>query len=164
MVPAGKTTKKSATESKRLARFSQAVRESTLKRLRLIPEGFENWRISSKAMSFADIAQHLIDADNWFFEKLRIKNLKSMVGSPNLVEIKDRNQYDVLLGDLEQTGDRRSSMLDKITDEELSEMIHDDRFDGEVSAWWIIMRGCLDHEIHHRGQISAYLRAIDQKK
>lgn len=115
-------------------------------------------------MSFADMAQHLVDADKWLFEKLRIKNLKPMVGSPNLVEIKDRNQYDVLLGELEQTGDRRSSMLDKITDEELSEMIHDDRFGGEVSAWWIIMRGCLDHEIHHRGQISAYLRAIDQEK
>ena len=151
-------------ESKRLARFSQAVRESTLKRLRLVPEGYENWRISSKAMSFADMAQHLIDADNWLFEKLKIKNLKAMTGQPNLMEIKDRNQYEDLLGDLEQIGDRRSSMLDKITDAELSEMIYDDRFGGEVSAWWIIMRGCLDHEIHHRGQISAYLRAIDHEK
>ena len=150
-------------ESKRLALFSGAVRESTLKRLRLVPEEHENWRISSKAMSFADLAQHLIDADSWLFEKLRIKNLKPMAGRAHLVEIRDRNQYDVLLGELEQTGDHRNSMLDKITDEELSEMIHDDRFGGEVSAWWIIMRGCLDHEIHHRGQISAYLRAIDQK-
>lgn len=151
-------------ESKRLALFSRAVRESTLKRLRLVPEGCENWRISSKAMSFADIAQHLIDADNWLFEKLRTKNLKPMVGRANLVEITGRGQYDVLLGDLEQIGDRRSSMIDKITDEELSEMIYDDRFRGEVTAWWIIMRGCLDHEIHHRGQFSAYLRAIDQEK
>ena len=29
----------------------------------------------------------------------------------------------------------------------------------EVSVWWIIVRGNLDHEIHHRGQLS-YLRAI----
>lgn len=151
-------------QNKRLAEFSRAIRESTLKRLRLVPEGHENWRISSKAMSFADIAQHLIDADNWLFEKLGIKNLKPMVGRANLVEIKGRSQYDVLLGELEKIGDRRSTMLDKITDEELSEMIYDDRFGGEVSAWWIIMRGCLDHEIHHRGQISAYLRAIDQKE
>lgn len=151
-------------ESKRLTEFSRAVRESTLKRLRLVPEAYENWRISSKAMSFADIAQHLIDADNWLFEKLKIKNLKAMTGQPNRMEITDRNQYDDLLGELERTGDRRCSMLDKITDDGLSEMIYDDRFGGEVSAWWIIMRGCLDHEIHHRGQISAYLRAIDQEK
>jgi uncharacterized damage-inducible protein DinB len=115
-------------------------------------------------MSFADIAQHLIDADNCLFEKLRMKNLKPMVGRPNLVEGKDRNKYDHLLGELEQTSDHRASMLDKITDEELSEMIYDERFGGEVSAWWIVMRGCLDHEIHHRGQISAFLRAIDQEK
>jgi uncharacterized damage-inducible protein DinB len=149
-------------ESKKLALFSRAVRESTLKRLRPVPEGYENWRISSKAMSFADMAQHLIDADNWLLKMLSKKNLKPMVGRLNLVKMKDRNQYEDLLGELEQTGDRRSSMLDKIADEELSEMIHDDRFGSEVSAWWIIMRGCLDHEIHHRGQISAYLRAIDQ--
>ena len=151
-------------ESKRLAQFSRAVRESTLKRLRLVPEGYENWRISSMAMSFADMAQHLIDADNWLFKKLKIKNLKAMTGQPNLVEIKGRSQYNDLLEELEKIGDRRASILDKITDGELSEMIHDDRFGGEVSAWWIIMRGCLDHEIHHRGQISAYLRAIDQEK
>ncbi len=151
-------------ESKKLALFSRAVRESTLKRLRLVPQEYENWRISSKAMSFADTAQHLIDADNWLFEKLKIKNLKAMTGQPNLVKISGRNQYDDLLVELEQTGDRRSGMIDKITDEGLSEIISDDRFGGEVSAWWIIMRGCLDHEIHHRGQISAYLRAIDREK
>ena len=32
----------------------------------------------------------------------------------------------------------------------------------EVSVWWIIVRGNLDldHEIHHRGQLSSYPRAI----
>ncbi len=140
------------------------MRESTLKRLRLVREGYENWRISSKAMSIADLAQHLIDADNWLFEKLRTKNLKPMVGRANVVEITNRSQYEGLLGELEQIGDRRGGMLDKITDEELSEMIYDDRFGGEVSAWWIVVRGCLDHEIHHRGQISVYLRVIDQER
>lgn len=149
-------------EGRRLAEFSRAVRESTLKRLRLVPHGYENWRISSQAMSFADMAQHLIDADNWLFKKLKTKDLEAMVGRPNLVKIKGRSQYNGLLDKLEQIGDRRGSMLDKITDEELSRMIHDDRFGGEVSAWWIIVRGCLDHEIHHRGQISAYLRAIEE--
>ena len=151
-------------ESKRLADFSGAVRESTLRRLRLVPQGYENWPISSKAMSFADLAQHLIDADNWLFKKLKLKDLESMVGHSNLVNITSRNQYNDLLGELERTGDRHGSMLDRITDEELSGMIYDDRFGGEVSAWWIIVRGCLDHEIHHRGQISAYLRGIDKKQ
>ncbi len=50
-------------EGKRLAEFFKAVRESTLKRLRQVPKGYENWQISQDTMNFADVAQHLIDAD-----------------------------------------------------------------------------------------------------
>ena len=151
-------------EGKRLAEFSIAVRESTLKRLRLVPEGYENWRFSAETMSFADLAQHLIDADNWLFEMLRTKNLEPIVGKPRLVEVTRRDQYLGLLDELEQAGTRRAEMLESITDTQLSEMIFDRRFGREVSVWWIILRGTLDHEIHHRGQIVVYLRAINQKK
>jgi len=151
-------------ESKRLAEFSIAVRESTLKRLRLVPQGYENWRFSEETMSFADLAQHLIDADNWLFEMLRVKNLEPIVGKPRLVEVTRHDQYLGLLDELEQAGARRTEMLESITDTQLSEMIFDRRFGREVSAWWIILRGTLDHEIHHRGQIVVYLRAINLKK
>jgi uncharacterized damage-inducible protein DinB len=151
-------------EGKRLAEFSIAVRESTMKRLRLVPEGYENWRFSAETMSFADLAQHLIDADNWLFEMLRTKNMEPIVGKPHLVEVMRRDQYLSLLDELEQVGARRAEKLESITDTQLSEMIFDCRFGREVSAWWIILRGNLDHEIHHRGQIIVYLRVINQKK
>jgi len=153
-----------AREGKRLAEFSTAVRESTLKRLRLVPEGYENWRISPETMSFADLAQHLIDADNWLFKMLELKNLKPMVGKPGLVEVTNRSRYLSLLEGLMETGARRAEILENMTERELSEMIFDGRFGREVSVWWIIVRGNLDHEIHHRGQIAAYLRAINRKK
>jgi uncharacterized damage-inducible protein DinB len=35
----------------------------------------------------------------------------------------------------------------------------DSRF-GEVTVWWVIVRGNLDHEIHHRGFIGAYLKML----
>ena len=35
--------------------------------------------------------------------------------------------------------------------------IPDERFGGNVSVWWILLRGNLDHEIHTRGQIALYL-------
>jgi len=50
-------------EGQRLCELSHAIRESSLKRLRLVPRGAENWRLAPATMSFADIAQHLIDAD-----------------------------------------------------------------------------------------------------
>jgi len=44
------------TEAERLGRFSVAVRQSTLKRLRCVPAGRENWRPDSGAMSFAVVS------------------------------------------------------------------------------------------------------------
>ena len=147
-------------EGTRLARFSEAVRESSLKRLRLVPEGSENWCPTSEGMSFADIAQHLIDADNWLFKMLDLKNLKPIVGKPGLVEVTYRSQYLKLLDELRQTGVHRSQLLESITPDQLSEMIFDHRYGKEVGVWWIIVRGNLDHEIHHRGQIATYLRIL----
>lgn len=154
----------STVEGRRLAELSTAVRESTLKRLRLVPEGCENWRISPETMSFADAAQHLIDADRWLFKMLELKKMKPMVGKPGLAHVSSRGQYLSLLEELTQIGARRSEMLEKMTEADLSERFFDERFGGEVTVWWIIVRGNLDHEIHHRGQIAAYLRAIDHQK
>ena len=144
-------------EGKRLATFSDAVRESTLKRLAVIPEGCEDWSIDKDSMSFADIAQHLIDSDNYLFEILETKCCPRMVGTPALAEIKSRDEYLRLIDELKRTQVMRRALLESMSDEAFSETIYDERF-GEVTAWWIIVRGNLDHEIHHRGQIVAYLK------
>lgn len=147
-------------EGERLAEFSLAVRESSLKRFRLVVQTQENWRINEQAMSFADLAKHLIDADEWTFKKLEAKTLETMVGRQDLIYIQQREDYEVLLCELEETGKRRAALLREMTQAQLCEMILDERFEGEVTIWWIIVRGNLDHEIHHRGQIATYLSAV----
>ena len=149
--------------SKKLSELSDAVRESTLKRLRRVPEGFENWRITSGAMSFADIAQHTIDADYWLFKKLEIRDIGPIKGKAGSIEISDRSQFLKLLEELVQSGKQRTSLISGLSENDLDENIFDSRFGGEVSVWWVIVRGNLDHEIHHRGQIAAYLRAIESQ-
>jgi uncharacterized damage-inducible protein DinB len=148
--------------SSQLADFSKAVRTSTIKRLQLVPPGKENWRFSPGAMSSADIAFHLIETDEWLFKKIRFKNLKSILGKSGTVEIQTRNDYLKLIEELINSGEKRSGLILSFDDKGLQEKIYDDRFGKEVSVWWIIVRGNLDHEIHHRGQLSAYLRAIKQ--
>ncbi len=150
-------------EGQRLARFARAVRESTLKRLRRVPPGRENWRIAPGAMSFADLAQHLIDTDEWLFKKIEVKTLDPIVGYTGVVEITDRADYLALLDALVRTGAQRCALLENLTEDQLDEKIFDARYEGEVSLWWIIVRGNLDHEIHHRGQLAAYLRAIETR-
>ena len=147
-------------ESQRLVAFARAVRESTLVRLRRVPPGRENWRLTPEAMSFADQAQHLIDTDEWLFKKLAVKTLDPILGEAGTVAIADRAEYEALLDALARSGERRCVLLESLTAEQFDETIYDARFGGEASVWWIIVRGNLDHEIHHRGQIVAYLRAL----
>jgi uncharacterized damage-inducible protein DinB len=141
-----------------LAEWSRAVRESSLKRLRAVPAGSENWRPVANAMSFGDLARHIVDADEWLFRKLEARALEPIVGHAGAVTITTRGQYLDLLREIEQLGTRRSQLIARLTDEQLRERVEDQRFAGEVTVWWILVRGNIDHEIHHRGQISAYLR------
>ncbi|TFH58615.1 MAG: DinB family protein [Candidatus Zixiibacteriota bacterium] len=150
----------SSFESLRLAQLSIAVRESTLKRLMQVPDGFENWRPTEASLSFADIAQHLIDADSWLFQKLETPELPAMRGQAGLVSVHSREDYNGLVEKLREIGERRRALIESLTDADLSRLIYDDRFGSEVEVWWTIVRGNLDHETHHRGQVAAYLRIV----
>jgi uncharacterized damage-inducible protein DinB len=141
-----------------IAEFSQAVRASTLKRLQLIPDGLENWKISENAMSIADIAQHLVDTDKWLFQKLVNHQLEPITGKAGSTNIQNRSEYDAIIDKLEETGETRHKLI--TGDLNLDQLIYDSRFNGQVTALWIILRGNLDHEIHHRGQLTAYIRAL----
>jgi len=147
-------------EGKRLAQFARSVRESTLKRLKLVPVGMENWHPSPGALSFADLAQHLVDCDKWLFRKLEEKDLKPIKAVAGKVNTSSRKDFESILEELGEVGERRCEIVANATESKLSEMMFDERFDGEVTTWWVILRGNLDHEIHHRGQISVYLGII----
>ena len=150
----------SFSESSRLAQLSVAVRDSTLKRLLQVPEGFESWRPTEASLSFADIAQHLIDADNWLFQKLQTPELSPLQGKSGLVDVHNRAVFDDLIDKLRKIGERRTTVIESLADTDLSRRVLDSRFGGEVEVWWIIVRGNLDHETHHRGQVAAYLRIV----
>jgi uncharacterized damage-inducible protein DinB len=149
---------------KYLAALSNAVRESSLKRLKLVAEDFENWRPIDDMMSFSDIAFHLVEADRWLMKKLEVEDLAPIQGRAGAIEIVHREDYLALLDQLETTGRERAGLIEGLDDEEMAHTIYDARYGDKVSVWWIIMRGNIDHEIHHRGQIAIYLRLAGLNK
>lgn len=149
--------------SERLAELSRAIRASTLKRLHRVPPGRENWRLSPNALSFADIAQHLIDADEWLFRKLDDPGLEPMVARSGSAVIADRQEYESIIVGLVTSGERRAGMIAELSEDDLARRMFDGRFGAGVSVWWIVVRGNLDHESHHRGQLAAYLRALENE-
>jgi len=147
-------------EGQRLAELSEAVRESTLKRLRVVPEGLENWRPVPSAMSFADLAHHIAEADRWLFRKLESPELPPMLGKVGEGAVDGRAQFLALVDELVDLGRQRSVLLRGLDAAALERRLPDARFGGEVSVWWIVVRGNLDHEAHHRGQLATYLRQV----
>jgi len=149
-------------ERRGLVELSDAVRNSTTKRLLLVPEDAENWRPTPRLMSFADLAQHLIDADEWLFKKLEVKDLQPMQGVPGLALVRSHDEYLRVVARLNHSGEARSALIASLPDDVWNDEIPDDRFGGNVSVWWILMRGNLDHEIHTRGQIALYLTLYNE--
>lgn len=144
-----------------LKTFAQAVRESTTKRLHLVPSGLENWRISKNALSFAEIAKHIQESDEWLFEKLENESLHSITPEKNSIIINDRKEFELLINELIILGKKREQLISELKDQDFQRHLFDDRFNGQVTVWWVIVRGNLDHEIHHRGQIASYLRVLE---
>jgi len=147
-------------ESEKLAEFAAAVRNSTIKRLKQVPAGKENWRITPDAMSIAETAYHIIEADEWLIEKIENRDLEPMQGKTGTVKIDNNVEFRELIDRLQQSGERRCSFIRELDESRLLSTIFDKRFGKEVTIWWIIVRGNLDHEIHHRGQLSAYLKPL----
>ena len=154
------------TQQQNLFEFSLAVRESSLKRFRVVPVGMENWRITLESMSIADLAQHLIHADAWLFRKLADPSVQVIAGKRGEVTIESRDQYEDLIERLAETGRRRAALIGNMTDDELSKRIPDDHYGGGKvsSVWWILVRANLDHEIHHRGALAVYLRVLKERE
>jgi uncharacterized damage-inducible protein DinB len=143
-----------------LAKYASAVRDSSLKRLRRVPVGHENWSPSKNALSFADLAHHLVAADEWLFEKLEDPSLRGMVARAGEAGQVSHSEFEETLARLEQSGVRRAELLASLDAASLERALPDDRFGGEVTLWWLVVRGNLDHEAHHRGQIATYLRIL----
>jgi len=147
-------------ESEKLAEFADSVRDSTVKRLKQVPAGKENWRITPDAMSIAEIVFHLIEADEWLNKKIENRDIEPMQGKTGTIKIHNNIEFRELINRLQKSGKRRCSFINKLGESKLQSTIFDKRFGKEVTIWWIIVRGNLDHEIHHRGQLSAYLKSI----
>lgn len=150
-------------ESQQLIEFMKAVRQSTIKRLELIPSGFENWLISENSLTISEIAHHLVEADSWLLSKLSTPSLKSFKAEKGKIEINSREEYAQLISDLRTWLDKKTNYIAAMSREKLEEKIPDERFGGLVPRWWVILRGNIDHEIHHRGQLSVHIRVLQDK-
>jgi uncharacterized damage-inducible protein DinB len=140
--------------------FSFEVRESSLRRFRIVKHGFENWRYISDKMSIADMLFHLIECDKWMFRMLAGEKLEPIKES--YYNCSDYAEYEKLIEKFKQTGNERVEFVKTLGKEDFQKEIFDPRVNQNVTVWHFIVRGNLDHEIHHRGQLSVMLNLMNK--
>ena len=143
------------TEGERLAEFSEWVRESRLKRFKQVASGDRGWRPAGGRLSFVDILKHLCDADRWIMAIL--KNQKQIPRAGVKPGDGEPEEWDNYLSGLESLGKEKAELLKKMPESEWSREVGDWEVMGKTTKWLILVRGNLDHEIHHRGSLQTML-------
>lgn len=144
-----------------IAAFSEAIRERTIKRLESVPKDFINWRLNNTSLSFGHIAQHLINADELFIKMVQSSTdlYIWVLGTEESHPIFDGHEFEEKIIHLKHLQKQRASQILNLTEKELTKTIHSE--DGEeMILGWFILEKIIEHEIYHRGQISAYLKII----
>jgi len=133
---------------------------TTRKLLERLPEGKLAWKPHVKSMSLAGLATHLANLPQWAGTILNDPSFDLAAAPPNLQERTSRAD---ILAAFDQARAQARAWMDKT--------------DAEYVSLWTLKRGgqevftvprvaafrsfVLHHIIHHRGQLSVYLRLND---
>jgi uncharacterized damage-inducible protein DinB len=133
---------------------------TTRRLLERIPDAKFDWKPHEKSMTLGGLATHLSNLPNWGTTILNDASYDLAAGPPNLTQAASRAD---VLAHFDTATARTRAALDKT--------------DAELGAQWKLKRGdqelfslpraaafrtfVLYHVIHHRGQLSVYLRLND---
>jgi len=131
---------------------------TTRKMLERVPEGSLGWKPHEKSRSLGEIAGH-------------IANLPGVFIVPLLQDEFDHNAYSSktdtvanILATFDRNVSRATEVLRTLTDEQLLapwKYRYGDRVVFELPRLVVVRTSALNHLIHHRGQLSVYLRMLN---
>lgn len=149
----------SGTAQQLLSTFSNSIRNSTIKRLRKVPEGAENWAPVDGGMTFADLALHIIECDVALLNCIKTHAMDKNLGEAGAIPIEARAEFDGLIERLREGKAARFQFIAGLSDADMDIVIEADRIRGieHIPLGGLVLE-LLDHEVHHRGQLSTYLR------
>lgn len=133
---------------------------TTRKVLERIPQETFDWKPHEKSMSMKDLATHVADMFGWFSYTLEADELDFAAGyeqprvanAQELVEILDKNVA-AAIGSLQKTDD--AMFMKKWTLRSGEQILL------EMPKAAVVRGMVMNHIVHHRGQLSVYLRLND---
>lgn len=141
-----------------LAEFDQET-ANTRKTLERVPPDKWDWKPHAKSGSLGWMAAHIATLPHFTTTTINTKELE-IEGS----ERRKVNNVSELLPAFDEESKKAREALARVTDEQLKE-IWTLKWKGQVilsMPRYDVLRGmCFNHVVHHRGQLTMYLRALD---
>lgn len=137
--------------------------ESTRKMLAAVPDGKWDWKPHPKSMSLGGLAGHIADMAGWAVETIEKDSLAFSSGDfkPYIPE-----STESLLSLFDEKRQQARGAITKASDADMAH-VWSMTWDGhkviEMPRIAVLRGMVMNHMIHHRGQLSVYLRLLDQK-
>jgi uncharacterized damage-inducible protein DinB len=143
-----------------LPEFDQEM-ATTRRTLERVPEDKMDWRPHAKSMTMGQLACHIAGIPNFATSAGKGDSMDFAKGEYKEVHATDRRQ---LLEGFDQSVAEARSAIAKISDEELMKpwsLLRDGTTLLRLPKAAVIRSLAMNHLIHHRGQLSVYLRLTD---
>jgi uncharacterized damage-inducible protein DinB len=137
--------------------YFDKIRERTMRVITCIPPERIEWRAAEGKFTLGDLGRHIGAMERYVFAECACggRNLYAGCGC----ELADG--YDEVIRFMQRTHGESMHMLAKLTDEELVQKCQS--ADGTPITTWKLLRSMVEHEIHHRGELYAYLGLLGVK-
>jgi len=135
--------------------YYEKLRGRTLRVIQCIPPDKMDWTYKADKFTFADLIRHLAASERFMFAE-NVSGNKSLYPGHGK-ELADG--YDNVLRFFSEMHDESMRIFRRLSDEDLQKKCLTPS-DAPVTIWkWL--RALAEHEIHHRGQIYAYLGMLE---
>jgi uncharacterized damage-inducible protein DinB len=131
--------------------YFEKIRARTMRLVACIPPAELEWRCKEGKFTLGDLARHIAAVERNVF-------VESVAGGRNRYtgcgrELADG--YDQVVRFMERMHSESMSILSRLSDEDLLRKCAS--ADGTPITAWKLLRAMTEHEIHHRGELYAYL-------
>jgi uncharacterized damage-inducible protein DinB len=130
------------------------VRSRTIRLVACIPRDKVEWRFAEGKFTLGDLARHIAATERYVFAE-------SVAGGHNLYagcgrELADGHAEVVRF--MERLHSESMDIFSRLSDDDLQKKSRS--ADGTPMTTWKLLRSMLEHEIHHRGELYAYLGVL----
>jgi uncharacterized damage-inducible protein DinB len=143
------------TDGAAFLKYFENIRARTVRVIECIPRNRIDWRPADGMFSFADLIRHIAATERYMFgENVQLLPSRYPGHGPELAD-----GYDGVIEYLKRMHGEAVEIFARLTPDQM--LLRCANPGGGTLPVWKWLRGMIEHEVHHRGQIYLMLRMIN---